>query len=572
MKRGTALTMSLSVKPEHLRRYGGIVRLLVKHGRRDLFTGMDADPTLDLDSGVAEEGAPDDNDEPEALANDLEAMGPTFVKLGQLLSTRADLLPHPYLTALSRLQDKVEPITYHEVRTVIEDELGVRVSKAFAEFDEKPLAAASLGQVHRARLRNGREVAVKVQRPHIRRRITEDLEALLEVAGMVDRRTEVGRRHGFEAMVDEFRTAMLAELDYRREANNLMTLGENLAEFAHLVVPAPVPDYTTDRVLTMDYIPGKSLKALGPMGLMELDGEALGDELFRAYLKQILVDGFFHADPHPGNVHVTDDGRLALIDLGMVARLSPDIRDHLVKLLLAVGEERGTDAAGAAVAMSEPLEDFDRGEFTRRVSRLLTQHATSTVSDIPAGRVVAELSRIGAECGLRLPPELTMLAKALLNLDEVARTLTPDFDPNEAIRERAAELVQSHLTDLVSPGSMLAAAMEAKEFAGKLPSRVNAVLDTLSEGEISLHVKGIDEHEFMLGMQKLANRVTAGLVIAALVVGAAMLMQVETRAQLFGYPALAMVCFLVAAGSALLLLGTIFVGDRRRQRRAGRGR
>ena len=565
--------MSLSVKPEHLRRYGGIVRLLIKHGRRDLFSGMDADPALDLPGGGGGgKGGADEKEEPEALASDLEAMGPTFVKLGQLLSTRADLLPQPYLTALSRLQDKVEPIAYEEVRQVIEDELGVRVSKAFAEFDEKPLAAASLGQVHRARLRNGREVAVKVQRPHIRRRITEDLEALLEVAGMVDRRTELGRRHGFEDMVDEFRTAMLAELDYRREANNLTTLRENLSEFAHLVVPAPVPDYTTDRVLTMDYIPGKSLKALGPMGLMELDGETLGDELFRAYLKQILVDGFFHADPHPGNVHVTEDGRLALIDLGMVARLSPEIRDHLVKLLLAVGEGRGTDAAGAAIDMSEPLDDFDRAEFTRLVSRLLTQHATSTVSDIPAGRVVAELSRIGAECGLRLPPELTMLAKALLNLDEVARTLTPEFDPNEAIRERASELVQRHLTDLVSPGSMLAAAMEAKEFAGKLPSRVNAVLDTLSEGEISLNVKGIDEHEFMLGMQKLANRVTAGLVIAALVVGAAMLMRVDTPAQLFGYPALAMVCFLLAAGSGLLLLGAIFVGDRRRRARGRRSR
>ena len=556
--------MSVSVKPEHLRRYGGIARLLLKHGRRDLVSGL-SEPGFDLEER-SDDGKKDLQEEAEALASDLEAMGPTFVKLGQLLSTRADLLPPAYLTALTRLQDKVEPIPFEEVRRVIEDELGFRLSKGFAEFDEKPLAAASLGQVHRATLRNGRQVAVKVQRPNIRGQIVDDLAALIEVAGVVDRRTEIGRRHGFEAMVDEFRRAMLAELDYRREAENLRLLGANLAEFPHLLVPSPVDDYTTDRVLTMDYIEGKNLKAMGPLGLMELDGETLGDELFRAYLKQILVDGFFHADPHPGNVHVTPDGNLALIDLGMVARVSPEMREHLVKLLLAVGEGRGTDVSASTIAMSQKLEDFDRDEYTRRVSTLLNEHATSSVSDIPAGRVVAELTRIGAECGLRLPPELTMLAKALLNLDEVARTLAPDFDPNEALREQASDLVARHLSDLVSPASLMATAMEAKEFVEKLPTRVNAVLDTLAEGELNLHVKGIDEHEFMLGIQKLANRVTAGLVIAALVVGAAMLMRVETSARLFGYPALAMVCFLLAVGSGVFLLGVIFVGDRRGRR------
>lgn len=554
--------MTLSVKPEHLRRYGGIARLLLKHARRDLVSGALSPPGVDLPDSRSQR-AEDHKEEAESLARDLEAMGPTFVKLGQLLSTRADLLPPAYLEALTRLQDKVEPISYDEVHRVVEAELGVRLSKGFAEFDEKPLASASLGQVHRAVLRNGREVAVKVQRPNIRGQIIDDLAALIEVAGVVDRRTDLGRRHGFEDMVDEFRRAMLAELDYRREAENLKILGANLTEFPHLIVPRPVDDYTTDRVLTMDYIRGKNLKAMGPLGLMELDGNTLGDELFRAYLKQILVDGFFHADPHPGNVHVTEDGRLALIDLGMVARTSPEMREHLVKLLLAVGEGRGSDVAAAAIAMSQRLEGFDRQEYTRRVTTLLNEHATSSVSEIPAGRIVAELSRIGADCGLRLPAELTMLAKALLNLDEVARTLAPEFDPNEALREQASDLVRRHLTDLVSPASLMSAAMEAKEFAERLPARVNAVLDTLADGEVSLNVKGIDEHEFMLGMQKLANRVTAGLVIAALVVGASMLMRVETSARIFGYPALAMVCFLAAVGSAVVLLGGIFYGDRK---------
>ncbi|HEX7166939.1 MAG TPA: AarF/UbiB family protein [Acidimicrobiales bacterium] len=561
--------MSVSLRPQHVKRYTNIARLLVKYGRRDavaragsdLASGVELDIDL-MEDGVAEGVAADEQADAEELAADLEAMGPTFVKLGQLLSTRADLLPETYLRALSRLQDKVDPIPFEQVSEIIESELGVRLSKGFEHFDPKPLAAASLGQVHRATLRSGRAVAVKVQRPNIRKQIVDDLTALVEVASVVDRRTDVGRRYGFEAMVEEFRKAMLNELDYRREAQNLRTLGENLTEFERIVVPQPVPDYTTDRVLTMDFVAGRNLSAIGPLGLMELDGRALGEELFRAYVKQILVDGFFHADPHPGNVQVTDDGRLALLDLGMVARIPGDLRDQLVKLLLAVGENRGGDAATHAAAMSEPLEGYDASEFKRRVTRLVSDHSGATVGQIAAGRVVAELSRTAADCGLRPPPELTMLGKALLNLDEIARTLAPDFDPNAALREEAGDLLRRHVTDLVSPGTVLAAAMEAKEFVEKLPTRVNAVLDTLAEGEIRINVRGIDEHELMRGFQKVANRVTAGLVIAALIVGAAMLMRVETDATLFGYPALAIVCFLAAAVAGVWLLGVSLLRDR----------
>ncbi|HVM08259.1 MAG TPA: AarF/UbiB family protein [Acidimicrobiales bacterium] len=560
--------MALSLRPQHAAQYTKIARLLLKHGRRDLVERAGGDAAVDIRDEGAGVDVDEERAEAEALASELEQMGPTFIKLGQLLSTRADLLPQAYLKALSRLQDKVEAIPFEDVRRIVEDELGARVSKAFDWFDETPLAAASLGQVHRARLRSGRDVAVKVQRPNIRTRIIDDLDALVELASVVDKKTDVGRRYGFEAMVEEFRRTMLAELDYRREAQNLRTLGSALDEFERIVVPQPVDDYTTDRVLTMDFVAGRNLTSMGPMARMELDGRPLGEELFRAYVKQILVDGFFHADPHPGNVLVTDHDppRLALIDLGMVARLPNDLREHLVKLLLAVSEGRGEDAASYAEGMSDKLDDYDRASYTRSVARLVSEHATATVGQIAAGRVVAEMSRIAAENGLRPPPELTMLGKALLNLDEIARTLAPDFDPNEALREEAAELLRHNLTGLVSPANMLSTALEAKEFAEKLPSRVNSVLDTLANGEVKLDIKGIDEQQFMTAFQKVANRITSGLVIAALIIGAAMLMRVETEAELFGYPALAIVCFFAAAGSGVALLVSIVRSDRRSSR------
>ena len=549
------------MKAAHLARYKDIAVLLVKHGR----AGLDHDPAIDGDADPTNAARED----AEQLATDLEGMGPTFVKLGQLLSTRADLLPPVYLEALSRLQDKVEPISFEEVERVVTVELGVRLSKGFASFDEKPLASASLGQVHRATLRDGRPVAVKIQRPDIRARIVDDMDVIENIAEFADAHTEAGRQLGFVDMVAEFRRSLMAELDYRREAANLETLGRNLARHTRIVVPQPVPDYSTGLVLTMEYIPGRNIGSLGPLAQMELDGPALAGELFSAYLDQILVDGFFHADPHPGNVLVTDDGRLALLDLGMVARVAPEMQDSLIKLLLAVSEGNGADAAAVAISIGERLDGYDGARFRREAALLVCANQGASMGDIQAGAVVGELTRISGRCGLRLPPELTMLGKALLNLDEVARILDPTFDPNAAIQREGAALMRRKLLQAATPGNVMAAAMEAKEFAERLPGRVNKVMDALAEGELRLNIQGIDEQDIMRGVQKLANRVTTGVVIASLVIGAALVMRIPTHARLFGYPALAIVLFLAAAAAAAWLLVSIQLSDlpQRRRRR-----
>ncbi len=542
------------MQPSHLARYKDIGVLLVKH--RHLIGHDD-----DRDDGR--------EDDARSLASDLEEMGPTFVKLGQLLSTRADLLPKSYLAALSRLQDKVEPFGFDEVERIVSLELGVRISNAFRSFDAKPLAAASLGQVHRAELRDGRPVAVKVQRPDIRARILDDMDAIEELASLADGHTESGRRLGFADMVAEFRRSLLAELDYRQEAANLVTVGANLAHRERIVVPQPVPDYCTDVVLTMDYVAGKSIGSIGPLGLMDVDGPALAGALFSAYLDQILIDGLFHADPHPGNVLITDDGRLALLDLGMVARIAPEMQDSLVKLLLGISEGHGRDAADVAIAIGRPLEGFDADGFRLRAAELISRNQGATLGDVQAGAIVAELTQIASASALRLPAELTMLGKALLNLDEVARTLDPGFDPNAAIQAESAELMRKKLLQSASPGNVMAAAMEAKEFAERLPGRINHVMDALAAGQLTLNVQGIDERDIMRSVQKLANRVTAGIVVASLVIGAALIMRVDTHAKLFGYPALAMVLFLIAAATGLWLVVSIQLSDlpQRRRRR-----
>jgi predicted unusual protein kinase regulating ubiquinone biosynthesis (AarF/ABC1/UbiB family) len=552
--------VAISLKPQSLKRYKDLARLLAKYGRSDLVREAGLDDALE----PGDENDPETPPEAEQLAADLEAMGPTFIKLGQLLSTRADLLPAPYLQALTRLQDDVEPLSFAVIEETVERELGVRIGDAFSFFDHVPLASASLGQVHRAARRDGRPVAVKVQRPDIRQTIDDDMAALADIAAYLDKRTEWGRKFGFAEMLDEFRQTLMRELDYRIEAQNLVTLGANLADVDLIDVPQPVDDYTSARVLTMDFVGGRKITSIGPLGLMEIDGAGLADALFRAYLKQILEDGFFHADPHPGNVFITDEGRLALLDLGMVARVQPGTQDDLIRLLLAVSEGRGDEAAAVAMQIGEKRDVFDEARFRREVGGLVAEHQGLSIEHLNAGSIVAELTRISGECGLRPAPELTMLGKALLNLDEVARTLDPDFDPNAAIQEQAARLLRNRMLKSATPANLFSAALDAKEFAEKLPGRVNKVMDALAEGQLTLNVQGIDEDNLMKGVQKVANRITSGVILAALIVGAAMLMRVETSQRLFGYPALGIVCFLAAAVGGAALLITIFLSDRQK--------
>jgi predicted unusual protein kinase regulating ubiquinone biosynthesis (AarF/ABC1/UbiB family) len=551
--------MSITLRPERVRRYGQIARLLVKYGRADFVRSAGLDDALE---GQVEDVELAD-EKPEELAADLERLGPTFIKLGQLLSTRADFLPVPYLVALARLQDDVEPFPYEQAREIVETELGVRISNAFSSFDPHPVASASLAQVHRAQLRDGRPVAVKVQRPDIRDQIALDMDTFEELAAMAERHTDWGRRYGLAAMVAEFRRSLVRELDYRLEAQNLRTLGADLQGLERIVVPQPVDGMSGARVLTMDFISGASIGSLGPLALMDIDGPRLAGELFQAYLKQILEDGFFHADPHPGNIFVTDEGRLALLDLGMVATVERAQQDRLVKLLLAVADQRGSETADVLIEMGQKGERFDEETFHREVGALVSKHRGQTVENLHAGTLIANVTRISVEAGLRPPPELTMLGKALLNLDEVTRRLDPGFDPNAALAEHTASLLRSRMLSSVSPSGLFSAALDAKEFAERLPGRVNKVMDALAEGRLTLQVQGIDEKELMRAAQKVANRVTTGVVIAALVIGASMLMRVQTKYMILGYPALAIICFLAAASGGFALLVAILLNDRR---------
>jgi len=539
--------MSPRLKLRHTPRYRQLVTLLVKHGRGDLIRSAGLDPEL------PDEEVPGDPDAAASLAADLEAMGPTFVKLGQMMSTRVDLFSPAYIDALSRLQDDVAPFGYDEVESLVSSELGVRLASLFPRFDKTPLAAASLGQVHRATLRDGRDVVVKVQRPGIRQQALADMEVLREVAGLIDDHTELGRRYGLGQLLEEFRRSFMEELDYRREADNLTTIGGMLADNERIVVPRPYGDFTTSRVLTMEFVPGRKVTDIGPLGQLDIDGATLADELFQVYLHHVLVDGIFHADPHPGNVLVTNDGRLVLLDIGMVARIQPAYREKLLKLLLALADARPDDVIRAARTMGEELPDYDEAAFQRTVSHVLARVAGASLADLDLGALLLQLIREAGEHGLRMDPELTMLGKAVLNLDQVARTLDPGFEPLAALKRHAAAIMQTSMRS--SPAALLSSVLEAKEFAEALPGRVNRAFDAIGEGHFEIRVRAFDEAEFLRGLHKLANVIAAGLVLSSMILASAILARSSdgdsTQSRI------ALVTFVVAILIALTMLGRI---------------
>ena len=412
---------------------------------------------------------------------------------------------------------------------IVDSELGARLSKLFTMFESEPIAAASLGQEHRAALRDGRMVAVKVQRPDAREQVTKDLEALAEVAAFADRHTGPNARCSFVELVAEFRRTILAELAYLREAENLRVVGRNLAGFADIIIPEPVADYTTSSVLTMDYVLGAKVTALSPLTRLDVQVDRLGLELVRAYLHQIIVDGFFHADPHPGNVFLTDDEKIALVDLGMVGHLAARTQERLLELVMAASEGRGDEAADVIVDLGERMDAFNEHALRKEIVELVTSCQHASLAQLQIGRLLLDMSQRAGTHGLRAPSELALLGKTLLNLDVVARVLAPRLDVNAAIREESISLMRQRMLRSVSPTRVLSTMLEAEQFAE-------------------------------------ANRVALGLVMAALIVAAALIMQVPTTFRLLGYPGLAMILF-VAAGSAGAMLAIQIVNHDRTSRR-----
>jgi predicted unusual protein kinase regulating ubiquinone biosynthesis (AarF/ABC1/UbiB family) len=553
--------------PRYLPRLAATIGLFTRYGLRDFAEqqGLQAvahEPEPGEDYG----GSPD---KAIAFRQRLVELGPAYIKLGQVLSTRPDLLPPTYIEELEKLQDDVPPLPTVDVVNIIEAELGGRISKLFACFEEEPIGSASLGQVHGAELRDGRPVVVKVQRPHIRNQLAEDVAFFRELAEFLSSHTSAGARVDMIGIVQQLERALHDELDCRIEARNIATFRRSLAEFPRILVPRVIEAYTTERVLTTERIRGTKLGDTSPLVRIEHDFHPVADELTRAYLKQITIDGHFHADPHPGNVffvlprdenpmtpseaRANDrravqrpaatplarleneaqnlaapqprdvDVRLALIDFGMTARLSTTLREHVVRLLLDLADNRGDDAANVLIEIGDELPGFDRDAYVRSVAALIARSYDLTIGEFNTGRSLHELINISFQAGLRLPAELTLLAKTLVNLDTVTRAIDPTFSPIPTIRQFGNQLATERAKRDLNPRRIYQLASEANDLVMALPHRLDLITARLAANQFETRIEVPQMTLLMAALQKVANRVFSGLVIAGLLIASAML-------------------------------------------------
>lgn len=498
---------------------------------------------------------------PEELAEDLKEMGPTYVKLGQLLSTRPDLLPPPYLDALATLQDDVEVVDYAEIEKIFKEELGVRISKAFYSFEKEPLASASIGQVHRAVMHSGKKVAVKIQRPGIRKRFIEDLDSLMSITEKIEDFSETARSYAIHNVIEELRYILLKELDYTLEAQNLATLKTNLTEFENIFIPAPIMDYCSSRVLTMEFVEGGKITKVSPLKRLDISFDPLVDDLVKAYLKQIIVDGFAHADPHPGNVYITPENRIALMDLGMVAKFSNEMQETILKLMLALSNYDGSRVADILLSISEYDEKKDLANFRKDVIRKTQENENARAKDLQTGRILIKMNQLAAKEGIHIPVELNILGKILLNLDQIVAHLAPEYNLQKTIKDYVHHLMEKRMRDNLKPGNLMELFLEMKELTENLPFRINKFTELLANNRLKVEVDAIDEQRFTDAFQKVANRITAGLIIAALIIGAAMLVRVPSAWTIAGYPGFAFSLFVIAAIIGLYLLYQILIKD-----------
>lgn len=544
----------ISVRARNLKRYKDIAVLLAKYGRSDLAKA--------LDSELRETGAPrtqgDDKETARQLAEDIKKMGPTYVKLGQILSTQSEILPAAYTEAFDDLQDNVDPFPYEDVVKTIEEDLHVKINKAFKTFDREPLAAASLSQVHRAVLHNGRQVAVKVQRPGVRQIIADDLQVLEDVAGLL---SGYSQEYDWKMYVAELRHTTFRELDFHAEAVNLETLAENLKQFESIIVPRPVHDYTSARVLTMDCVQGRKITTIAPLRLIEINKDYLAGQFFRAYLQQILVDGFVHVDPHPGNIFLCDNEHLALFDVGMVEHLPPVFREQLLHLLMALSDGCGEDVADVIVKMCAAPADFEHTMFRDEIGVLVAEYHQVALNEVSVGHVFVKIMTVAAKSQLQLPGVFRSLGKALLKIDRTGRFLAPNFKPGPAIQSYLSGLVRQQFLQQMSPMQLLRKLMETGGLIQRLPGKLSDLLDMLTRNEIRIGVNAFNEVIIVEGLLKMANRIAMGLILAAMIVGAAVLIRVDTAFKLFGYPGLAILLFLGAAAGGGMLIVSILRSD-----------
>jgi len=475
----------------------------------------------------------------------LEELGTTFVKLGQLLSSRPDLLPDVYIDELGKLVDEVPPVPYEEIEPVIAAEIGL---EQFTRIDREPLATASIAQIHRALLKTGREVVVKVRRPGVVEQVEVDLALLRKTASVAEGRSQTARLLQLGALTEELEVHLGGELDFREEAHNAELIAGVVADYDELFVPQVIHPYVTEQVLVLEHARG--VKVGADHGVEPEHAQRLARQFFRAYVRQVTVAGIYHADPHRGNVLLTEDGRLALLDFGLLGRLDDDTRTSLALLLLAIAQNRADDVADLILSLSLTTAESDEAGFVHALRRKLPRYHWRPLAGIRAGRGLADLQRVCLEHGIALPTAFALVGKTLSQAEEIARTLDPTMDPVELMRSEGLRVMAAEAERRLEPTQIAALAFTQVQPLLRMPRRMAQLVNRIESGSLKIAIAPTELESFEHLLRSTANRIGAALIVSALLVASALMARVSDTVALIG--------FVLAALLGLYMMWRIF--------------
>jgi ubiquinone biosynthesis protein len=476
---------------------------------------------------------------PENLRMALEELGPTFIKLGQALSTRPDLVPPDFRAELAKLQDDTRPVPTPVIEETIISELGVPASEAFASFDADPLAAASIGQVHAATLHDGADVVVKIRRPGAAEEVEQDLEILQNMAARASQRWKEARNFDLPGLAKDFADALRAELDYLAEAGNAKKFAANFAAYADVHIPVVYTELTTSRMITLERVRGTKISDIAELDATGVDRAAVAERLAQTVAKMVLEDGFYHADPHPGNFFVEAGGRVGIVDFGQVGRVSDDQLATLSRLLMAVIRRDPDRLTTVLVAFRVPTEPVNRGALRHDLAQLLSEYDGHALHELPIGRAITDVMGIVRRHNLIIDPDLALLFAVLVMDDSLAVELNADFTFDGAL----APYVQRRLASNLSPSALARRAehfgLELAELAEELPGQFRRLLEVVGEGQFEVHLRTNDLEPLVSRIERLGNRVAISILAAAVIDGLSELAAHNSRERGWRRPLLA---------------------------------
>lgn len=504
----------LGKRIRHLGRYRDVAAVLVRHGFGLVVEELGLSQLLSLPIRLfREREEPDPKSVGERVRRVIEELGPTFIKIGQIASTRPDVIPAGVIKELEHLQDRVPSFSFAEVKTIIKEELGADIGEIFLEFEESPLAAASIGQVHRAVLLSGEEVAVKVQRPQISGVIQTDLEILLDLAALAEHRLSWAEQYKVTEMAGEFARSLRAELDYTIEGRNAEKISRQVADDPRIHIPQIFWEHTTKKVLIMEYVEGLKLSCLEELEEQGYNRKSIAETLAKTILQQILIEGFFHADPHPGNILVLPGGVIALIDFGMVGRLSPDMKQHFASLVIALMKQKTEDMIRAIFQMGLVPDDVKLPILRKDVDDLREKYLGVPLSQIHLGEAVNELFAVAFRHCILIPADLTLLGKAILTLEGIVAKL----DPELSILDIAKPFGLKLLRERYRPVNVLNKAWaNINEYGGillELPHQMKDLLRTMLRGRTRLEISVRELDSFLRKLDRISNQLSFSIVL-----------------------------------------------------------